>query len=106
MKFYPYSIIESKNLKALLISARVLGFFSYLLFFAALFIGILGVVNDVPKTGELSSGLKATLSAPGTTGPAILFLFWGVISSIGLLAFSGLCAAVVSCEHKFTSTSE
>jgi hypothetical protein len=27
---------------------------------------------------------------------------WGVISSVCILGFSGLCAAVVSCEYKYT----
>lgn len=93
MKFYPYSTIESENLKPLLISARVLGFISYLLFVLALLFAIYGIVSPTP----LRNGL-------GSISIFSLYSAFIGISSILLLAFSGLCAAVVSCENKFTST--
>jgi len=105
MKFYPYTNIQTNNLKSLLISARVLGLLSYILFFGAIIIGIYGALIDQPKTINMG-GLQGTISAPGTTGPAILASIWGILSSVCILAFSGLCAAVVSCEYKFTTTVE
>lgn len=103
MKLYPYTNIQTKNLKPLLLSARVLGLLSYVLFFFALFIGIYGVLIDQPKAFDVA-GFQGTMSAPGTTGPALIGAIWGLVSSVCVLAFSGLCAAVVSCEHKFTSS--
>ncbi len=105
MKLYPYTNIQTKNLKSLLISARVLGFLSYILFFGAIIIGVYGILIDQPKTFNIGGG-QATMSSPGTTGPAILAAIWGLVSSVCILAFSGLCAAVVSCEYKFTTTAE
>ena len=106
MKLYPYTNIQTKNLKSLLISARFLALLSYILFFGAIIIGVYGTLIDQPKTFNMGGSMQGTLSAPATTGPAILAAIWGVVSSISILAFSGLCAAVVSCEYKYTTTVE
>ena len=106
MKLYPYSTIQTEKLKLLLISARVLGLLSFVLFFGAIVVGVLGFLMDQPTTFDMGGGMTGTLSAPGTTAPALFAAIWGIVSSICILAFSGLCAAVVSCEYKYTSASD
>ena len=106
MKFYPYSNIQSTNLKSLLISVRILGFMSYLLFFGAVLVIAFGVLSGTSEPVALGNGINATMTMHSPTGPAIITGIWGLVSSICLLAFSGLCAAVVSCENKFTSKAE
>jgi len=104
MKLYPYTQIQTKNLTGLLIAAKLIAFLSYLIFFTAILVGVIGILQDTPKTFELSSGIQATMSSPGTTLPAVMFALSGTLSAIFLFILSGLCAAVVSCEHKYTST--
>ena len=85
MKLYPYQMIQTVNLPTLLFAARALGIFSY-----------------------ISSLLTALLwGAAFVVGPNIratyLFFSLGTLSAtIGFLVVSGLCAAVVSCEQKYT----
>jgi hypothetical protein len=104
MRLYPYSNIQTNNLKPLLISARILGLLSYLLFIGALVVGLIGLLGNSPTTYELSGGIQATWPAQNTAGPAIILALWSAVSSLCILAFSGLCAAVVSCEYKYTSS--
>ncbi|TMP39902.1 hypothetical protein CWB96_13435 [Pseudoalteromonas citrea] len=101
MKLYPYTNIKTQNLKPLLISARVLGFLSYILFFGAIILVIFGWLIDQPQTFNIGE-VQATMSYPSTTGPAILAAISSLASSVCILALSGLCAAVVSCEYKYT----
>jgi len=103
MRLYPYSKIQTNNLKPLLISARILGLLSYLLFIGALVVGLIGLLGNSPTTYELSGGIQATWPAQNTAGPAIILALWSTVSSLCILAFSGLCAAVVSCEYQYTS---
>lgn len=104
MKLYPYSKIRTKNLKSLLIASRVLGVLSYILFIITVCIGIYGVFGGSGGTTNFGNGM--TMTVPSNSGPAIMISIWGIVSSVCVLAFSGLCAAVVSCEHKSTSVNE
>lgn len=102
MKLYPYSRIKTKNLSILLFTARFLGILGYafslltlLLWVASIFLG--------PRTisGDPDSPL-ISVTWNGARGMA-WFLSLGTISSALLFfAVSGLCAAVVSCEYKYT----
>ncbi len=105
MKLYPYSKLQTTNLKLLLFAARCLGFLGLVLIIFSIVVGAFGVILDQPRTMNFG-GINGTMSAPGTTLPSLLFALWGIFTSIFVLAFSGLCAAVVSCEHKYTSTPE
>ena len=104
MKFYPYSKIRTENLKGLLIASRVLGVLSYILFIITVCIGIYGAFGGSGGTTDLGNGMTMTVAS--NSGPAIMISIWGIVSSVCVLAFSGLCAAVVSCEHKFTTVIE
>ncbi|MEZ7204420.1 hypothetical protein [Pseudoalteromonas sp. DY56-GL79] len=104
MKLYPYSKIQTENLKGLLIASRVLGVLSYILLIITVCIGIYGAFSGFGGTKDLGNGITMTVS--NSSGPAIMVSIWGMVSSVCVLAFSGLCAAVVSCEYKFTKTSE
>lgn len=104
MKIYPYSKIETTHLKPLLISARVLGGLSYLLFFGALVIVAFGLVSSMSGPVALEGGHIVKMST--SASPFILIGLSVSVSAICLLVFSGLCAAIVSCEYKFTSTVE
>ena len=85
MKLYPYQTIQTVNLPTLLFAARALVIFSY-----------------------LSSLLTVLLwGAAFIVGPSIratcIFISLGTLSAtICFLVVSGLCAAVVSCEQKYT----
>jgi hypothetical protein len=104
MKFYPYSKIRTENLKGLLIASRALGVLSYILFITTFCIGIYGILSGAGGTKDFGNGM--TMTMPSNTGPAIIISIWGLVSSVCVLAFSGLCAAVVSCENKFTAAVE
>ncbi|GAC28211.1 hypothetical protein [Brumicola pallidula] len=104
MKLYPYSKIKTKNLGGLLIVSRVLGVLSYLLAISAICIGFYLTFAGPGGTTELGNG--ATMTIQRNSGPALMISVWGVVSSICILVFSGLCAAVVSCENKFTTVVE
>ena len=101
MKFYPYSKIETSTLKSLLFAARLLGWLSYILLAVALLIPTFGFLTSFAQPIQLDGGITATM--PNLAGGSIVIGFWLVIPSVILLAFSGLCAAIVSFEHKFTS---
>ncbi|MCQ8877088.1 hypothetical protein NQT69_03420 [Pseudoalteromonas shioyasakiensis] len=101
MKFYPYSKIKTKNLSSLLFVSRALGVISYVLAISSVLIGLFLTFAGPGGTTELANGATMTISR--SSGPAIMISVWGIVSSFCILAFSGLCAAVVSCEHKFTT---
>ena len=102
MKFYPYSKIRSENLKPLLFAARSFGVLGFILFALLIVVAGLGIAIDQPATFNIGNA-KGTMSGPGTTIPAIVAAIWGGILSVGILAFSGLCAAVVSFDYKYTN---
>ncbi|MEL4431334.1 hypothetical protein [Shewanella mangrovisoli] len=103
MKFYPYSRLKSENLKPLLFATRLLGIFSYLLFLTT-FILIIAIpfLGSEAITKDLGGGITMSFSTPDTSGAAIIGSIGSLVSAISLLAFSGLCGAVVSCEYKYT----
>ena len=85
MKLYPYQTIQTVNLPTLLFAARALGIFAYIFsFFTVLLWGVAFAVD--PRVRE-----------------TCLFVSIGTFSAtICFLVISGLCAAVVSCEQKYT----
>ncbi len=86
MKLYPYQTIQTVNLPTLLFAARALGIFAYIFsFFTVLLWGAAFAVD--PRVRE-----TCLLVSIGTFSATICFL-----------VISGLCAAVVSCEQKYTS---
>lgn len=104
MKLYPYSKIKTENLKGLLILSRFLGLLSYVLAISTIFVGLYLTFGGPGGTTELANG--ATLTIQRSNGPAILITVWGIVVSLCILAVSGLCAAVVSCEYKSTRNTE
>jgi len=104
MKLYPYSRIKTTNLGGLLFIARVLGVFSYALAIITIFAGLYLTFGGPDGTTELGNGATMTISR--SYDPVITIFGWGIVSSICILVFSGLCAAVVSFEHKFATTEQ
>jgi len=102
MKLYPYSTIRTENLKGLLIASRALALLSYILFFITICVGLFGIFSSLDEPKDLGNGVF--ISSPNATVPVILMSMWGVVSSVCILAFSGLCAAVASCEYKYTKS--
>lgn len=92
MKLYPYPTIKTENLKGLLIASRVLALLSYILFFITISVALFGIFSSLGEPKPLGNGMF--ISSPNASLP--------VVSSVCILAFSGLCAAVVSCEYKYT----
>lgn len=104
MKLYPYSKVKTENLTWLLFVSRVIGMISFVLFFSSVCIGLYLIFGGPGGTTELGNG--ATMVVTRSSSPGIMIIVWGIVSSICLLAFSGLFAAVVSCEYKFTRTAD
>ncbi len=92
MKLYPFSQVTSKNLKLLLLAARLLASSAILLFVAIVVFAIYfsfvtpqTIMETVLKQGVISNS------------------FFAFITAAILLVISGLSAAVVSCEYKYTN---
>ena len=105
MKFYPYSGLKSNNLAPLLFASRLIAGLSYilfalmlLLFFAIPFVGSETIIKD------LGGGITARSTTTDYTLGAVVGSIWSLVSAVLLLAFSGLCAAVVSFEYKYTTS--
>ncbi|RUO38651.1 hypothetical protein CWE13_03115 [Aliidiomarina shirensis] len=104
MKFYPYSNLKSENLKPLLFSSRLICLLAYLLFAVTIFL-----IISIPFLGGETitrdmGGATMSFNTPDRSGVAILGSIWSVVGALSLLAFSGLCAAVVSFEYKYTKS--
>jgi len=80
-----------------------MGVIGILLFVIALVMTAFGIYFSIPQTTVIGNmemiWTTSGLGAIGLFGGLSLF-----ISSILIFALSGLCAAVVSCEFKYTST--
>lgn len=97
MKFYPYSNLQSNNLKPILFLARTTCVLGFLLFIAA----ILSLIAS-PFLGSevllLDHGMKMTTADNSWLSVlAAISFFVGAIFVVGL---SGLFALAVSFEHK------
>ncbi|MDV6315331.1 hypothetical protein [Idiomarina sp. HP20-50] len=106
MKFYPYSNLKSENLKPLLLATRLICISSYLLFLVTILL-----IIAIPFLGSESitkdlGGATMSFTTPDRSGVAIAGSLWSIVSAFSLLAFSGLCAAVVSCEYKYTKSGD
>ncbi|RUO19889.1 hypothetical protein [Aliidiomarina haloalkalitolerans] len=107
MKIYPYSRIKTVNLGPLLIAARLIGFISFILFAIAITLMIVApFLESGVITQDLGSGTTLTFTKPNHTGLAIVASLWSVVSALATLAFSGLCAAVVSLEYTYTQSKQ
>ena len=98
MKLYPYSNIQTDNLKPLLFASRLLALIAYILFLVAVITGIkaiFGSFGGIEKVGNL------TLTRANTSGATSLLVVWEVITSLGIIMVSGLGAAIVSIENKY-----
>lgn len=102
MKFYPYSKIKTENLSTLLFTARFLGVLGYLfslftvlLWVSSFFLGPRTFAGD--PNGPI---ISATWS--GARGIAWYLSLGTISSALFFFVVSGLCAAVVSCEYKYT----
>lgn len=102
MKVYPYSRLQSENLKPLLFSARVIGLLSYLLFAISIVLLIASLFMGPETINKPFGGATMSFTTPDYSGVAIVGGLWSVASALSLLAFSGLCAAVVSAEYHYT----
>ncbi len=102
MKLYPYSTVETSHLKSLLLAARLLGGLSYIMLVVSMLISVFGVLASFAQPMQLGRGMTATIDNLTVTSFSAGFAF--LVPSLFLLAFSGICAAIVSCEHKYTST--
>lgn len=105
MKFYPYSKIQSNNLKILLYVARalaIIGFISLVVslvsFSLSPFFGSERVVMD------MGNGIRSSYQKNGQTGFMLFTGVWSFLSALFILAFSGLCAAAVSAEYHYTKS--
>ena len=102
MPLLPYSKLKSENLKSLLFASRTLKVLAYSAFVVSIILTVLafstGLIN-YELDGQFSGVSVATDSA---VGPGILILISGIVSSLCLLILSGLCAAIVSFEYKYT----
>ncbi|GGW74903.1 hypothetical protein GCM10007391_03830 [Alteromonas halophila] len=85
MKLYPYQTIQTVNLPTLLFAARAIGIFAYI--FSLLTVLLWGAAFAVE---------------PGIRETCIFVSLGTFLATICFLAISGLCAAVVSCEQKYT----
>ena len=104
MKFYPYANLKSDNLQPLLFASRVIGLLSYLLFIATVLLLIaIPFLGSESVTRDLG-GATMSFSTPDNSGVAIIGSIWSLVSAISLLAFSGLCAALVFCEYTYTKS--
>lgn len=101
MKLYPYSKIKTVNLGGLLFTARLLGMLSYALAIMTVLTTLILTFGGPGGTTDLGNGATMTISR--SYEPVITIFVWGMVSSVCILAFSGLCAAVVSFEHKFST---
>jgi hypothetical protein len=100
MKLYPYSNLKSDNLGVLLFSARALAILGIIVLISGVLIAIAGITSG----GTQSLGNGMTMTTPSMIGPGLIGLVWGIVSGIALLAFSGVCGAIVSCEYKYTTS--
>ncbi|MET1254825.1 hypothetical protein [Aliikangiella maris] len=107
MKLYPYRNIKTENLKTLLIVTRALGILGYLLVLIS--VGLLLAsffMGEETITKDIGSGIRFTTKTTDYSGLAIISSIWSIASALGIIAISGLCAAVVSCEYQYTSTNK
>ncbi len=106
MKLLPYSNIKSDNLKILLFTSRALSVLSYMVFIASIIFVIFALLTgtiNYTLDGEMSG---ISVSTETAYGPAIMILMIGTVIGFCLSMLSGFCAAVVSCEYKYTKTNE
>lgn len=103
MKFYPYSKIQSNNLKILLYVARALAIIGFISLIVALvsfalspFFGSESVVMD------MGDGIRTSVHRNGQMAFMMITGVWSFLSALFTLAFSGLCAAAVSAEYQYT----
>ncbi len=105
MKLYPYSNIKTENLFTLLLASRLIGAIGYLAIVATLGLLILSIFAG-PQTiaGDPNSPI-VSMSTLGYREVVWSLSFTSFISGLICLSLSGLCAAVVSCEYKYTRVS-
>ena len=63
---------------------------------------LFGVFSNLGAPKDLGNGI--VMSAPNAGLPVMIMSIWGAVSAVSILAFSGLCAAIVSCEYKYTKS--
>jgi hypothetical protein len=96
MKLYPYSKIKTEKLGILLFSARALAVIGMIMVLAGIFFSIVGLFYSGPQ----AMGNGMTMRMPWMAVSSIISLIFGVFSGLVVLAFSGICAAIVSRDNK------
>jgi hypothetical protein len=102
MKLYPYSKVKTENLFTLLLASRFVGVIGYLAIVVAIGLLIFSIFAG-PQIilGDPNSPI-ISMSTPGYREVVLSLSLASFISGSICLILSGLCAAVVSCEHKYT----
>lgn len=103
MKFYPYSKIQSNNLKILLYVARALAIIGFVSLIVALASFVLSpFFGSESAVVDMGDGVRASIRGNAQTGVMLITGVWSFLSALFTLAFSGLCAAAVSAEYQYT----
>lgn len=102
MTFYPYSRVKSENLKPLLLTSRFLGFLGYLFILVSIGLLIFSIFAGPQIVSGDPNGPIVSMSVPGYRDVVWYFSLISFSSGLVCSVFGGLCAAVVSCEHKYT----
>lgn len=102
MKYYPYSKVKTEHLLTLLLTARFVGFVGYLsivvslgLLVFSIFAGPQSIIGD-PNSPVVS------MSTPGYRSAVWALSIASFLIGLVCMILSGLCAAIVSFEHKYT----
>ena len=105
MKFYPFSNIQTNNLGLLLFAARLIAICGCLAIVVSLLSAGYGFFFG--KTTEPTQ-LEHGLMILGADHSPSFYAFAGVTFSFGIVAFivSGILAALISMENKFTGNND
>lgn len=101
MKLYPYTQINTENLKGLLILSRVMGLVSYLLFTASIALSLWALYVELGGSNT-EVGHDFIISVSPSPIPILYTLASALCIAVSLLVISSICAALVSWEHKIS----
>ncbi len=102
MKLYPYSRIKTHNLKTLLLVSRIMGAIGYLVILVVIGMEILIFFTGPQTIYGLAGNPIISMPAPTHGGILLLTSLASIATAFSFFIISGLCAAVVSFEYKYT----
>ena len=94
MKFIPYGNIKTNNLSLLLVTARLMAVFGLIIVLFLAFIIFYVNYSQYPMH-----------SFRIATNPLVIY-FYIIVTGFAVMLISGLAAAVVSCEYKYTQSQD